>query len=94
MNDIKKNQKVKRKLLPGLGGVTKTYIQKAALLEKTLLFLSRKIERIEFSLNEERKEKRLLKYIADDMIRLSRYKKTKKMDFYFECLEIIKHYES
>ena len=62
--------KAGRKILPGLGGVTKNYIKKASLLETTLGFLSEKLEKIILSFDYGSDERKLLKSIKEDMIKL------------------------
>jgi len=84
-------KKAGRKIFPGLGGLTKNYIKKASLLETTLRFLSEKLEKIISSLDYESDEGKLLKSIKEDMIKLSKYKSHKKIDFYFLCQEIVHH---
>ena len=84
--------KAGRKILQGLGGLTKNYIKKASLLETTLRFLSEKLEKIILSFVYESDEGKLLKSVKEDMIKLSKYKSHKKIDFYFLCQEIVHHY--
>ena len=91
MKRIKNNpEKCRRKILPGLGGIGKNYINKASLLESTLRFLTRKMDEITFEnkLNDEN----LISLIKEDLNKLSRYKYHKKMNFYLLCQEILEHY--
>ena len=81
------------KVLPSLGGISKNYIKKQAILEKTLQHLAKKINLIDESINSD-DDKVLLRRIKNDMIKLSNYRYIKKIDFYFQCQEIIAGYSS
>lgn len=80
----------KRKILPGLGGIKKTYLDKAHLLENTLVFLSNKLDDLIFS-NYSKKIK-MIEKLKIDMRRLSQYKNKRKLEYYLICQKIINSY--
>ena len=88
---IIKLERAGRKILPGLGGIKKNYIRKPNLLESTLLFLVKKIEKIDFSYLKEN-DRKLLNRLKEDLRILSKFKSKKTMDYYFDCLSIINNH--
>lgn len=80
----------KRKKLPGLGGIKKNYLDKAHLLENTLVFLSDKLDDLIFS-NYSKKIK-MIEKLKIDMRRLSQYKNKRKLEYYLICQKIINSY--
>jgi hypothetical protein len=88
---IIKSERVSPKILPGLGGIKKNYIRKANLLESTLLFLVKKIEKIDFSSLKEN-DRKILNQLKEDLRKLSKLKSKKAIDYYWDCLSIINNY--
>lgn len=89
-NITKANKNKKRKIIYGLGYLLTNYIDKTALLEMILRFLSEKLEGI---YNKEYiNKKNLVKKIGNDILRISKYKKINKIEFYFICKNIFDHY--
>lgn len=84
--------KAKKKIFPALGGVSKNYIKKSECLQKILILMSEKLKKVgeleEVGLNA----KKLIKKIEEDLIIISKYGKTRKMSFYFECISIMRNY--
>ena len=80
----------KRKILPGLGGIKKNYLDKAHLLENALVFLGDKLNDLIFS--HYSKKIKMIEKLKIDMKRLSQYKNKKKLEYYLICQEIINSY--
>lgn len=94
-NFIKMNMKdkkilPKRKILPGLGGIKKNYLDKAHILEKTLVFLGDKLDDLIFC--HYSKKIKMIEKLKIDMKRLSKYKNKRKLEYYLICQEIINSY--
>ena len=88
----KKLPKPKPKILPSLGGLKKNYIRKSSCLEKSLLFLAKKLADVEKFKGLETKERELVNKIKQNIKMLSEYKKLKTYDYYTLCLYIINNY--
>ena len=71
--------------------MSKTYLRKSLILEIILLFLSRKIKDIENSIEQD-ENKIILDKIRKDLRILAKYERFKKIDFYYNCLDIINNY--
>ena len=83
--------KPKRKVLPALGGLNKYYLRKSKILKRTLEFLSNKLDSIDKTYFIA-KDKEIIKNIKDDLIKISKYEKKNKIEFYLECSNIITKY--
>lgn len=86
------NYNAKKKLLPALGGKSKYYIRKAKCLKTAIIHLINALEKVEKKIKIPPKEKIILDEIKKDILKLSKYEKHKKMDFYFICSKIIQKY--
>lgn len=80
----------KRKILPGLGGIKKNYLDKAHLLENTLDFLSDKLDDLIFY--SYYKKLKIIGKLKSDLRKLSKYKNKRKLEFYLICQEILNSY--
>lgn len=83
--------KAKPKVLPALGGLNKYYLRKSKIIKRTLEFLSNKLDLIDKTCFITR-DKEIIKKIKDDLIKLSKYEKKNKIEFYLECSDIITNY--
>lgn len=84
--------KARKKKLPALGGLEKKKINKYNCLNQILIFLSERLGEVEISGKIPINEKKTLKKIKEDMIRISKFKRRKSTDFHLECLNIIENY--
>lgn len=80
----------KRKILPGLGGIKKNYLDKDHLLENTLDFLSDKLDDLIFC--PYYKKLKIIRKLKSDLRKLSKYKNKRKLEFYLICQEILISY--
>lgn len=85
-------KKASKKILPGLGGLKNNYIKKPSCLKKTLLFLAEKLNDLKNSNNINLDEKLLIIKIKEDLVKLSGFTSKKAIDYYLDCLSIIKRY--
>jgi hypothetical protein len=85
-------RKARKKILPGLGGLGKTKINKYKCLTQILIFLGERLGELEISGKMPNDEKKTLKKIKEDIIRISKFKSRKSTDFHLECLNIIEKY--
>ena len=94
MENIKKPNKliVLRKKLPALGGVRKNYIRKANCLNITLVHLVDALEKFEKDIEIPKNKKFMLNEIKKDFLKIAKYEKLKKIDFYFLCSSIVQKY--
>lgn len=91
IKNIKNNENIaKRKILPALGGIKKNYLDKAHLLENTLIFLSGKLDDLIFCPYSKSIKK--IEKLKIDLRKLSKYKNKKKLEYYLICQEIINSY--
>ena len=65
---------------------------KEKLINQILIFLSERLGEVEISGKIPINEKKTLKKIKEDMIRISKFKRRKSTDFHLECLNIIENY--
>ena len=84
--------KPRRKIFTALGGKNKNHIRKGEILGNMLKTLSLLLKKFitKSELNQE--NKKVLNSIKHDIDKISEYQKTRKMNFYFLCLELIKKY--
>lgn len=88
-----KNQLVPRKkILPSLGGINNKVYNKQKCLETTLRCIAEILCRFKESDNLKEKDKNFIGEVQKDLLKISRIKKTRKMDFYFICSEIVQKY--
>ena len=88
--DISDGKKARRKILPSLGGINKNYLRKPKILKLTLSFLANELDNLSEKSNPDVSPK--IKAIQKDILKLSKYERYKKMDFYSLCQNIILNY--
>ena len=83
--------KARKKILPGLGGLGKMKINKYNWLTQVLIFLGERLGELEISGKIPNDERKTLKKIKEDILRISKFKRKKSTDFHLECLNIIEN---
>lgn len=87
-----KNLNAKKKIFPGLGGKSKTYLRKPKILHTTLEFLGDFLENFLNQIKLQNDEKEILKILSSDIKKLGKIERYKKFDFYSLCQDIVKKY--
>ena len=82
----------RKKFLPALGGINNRVSNKQKCLETTLICISEILSRFKESDDLKEKDKIFIEEVQKDLLKISRIKKVRKIEFYFICSEIVQKY--
>lgn len=84
--------KSRRKVLPSLGGITKIYLRKGKIFYSILEFLASILGSLGEKKQLEVEELKMLKKVSNDIQRIAKFERYKKMKFYDLCENIVRKY--
>ena len=89
----KNDRSARRKIFPALGGLKGKIYPKSHYLEISLHYLAILLGKLKNKIKLEEDKDKELEAIEKDLFLLSRFRKVKKKDFEFLCIEMLQKYK-
>jgi hypothetical protein len=91
-NGLSKNIKVRKKILPALGGINHKYIRRNYCFRKTLIYLAAQLSDVVGKKNINSNENLTIQKIKEDLELLAKNSNKRIIDLYWICQKIICNY--